>query len=78
MIEIVLALALVAVVYIIVHAFQQELASERARVNELLSLLESKAAPAEYAAIVQYPEAPEDDSEWVASDDGLIVVKVDD
>lgn len=77
MIEIVLSLALVAVVYILTHAFQQQLEVERARVNELLGLLEARAVPAEYAA-VRYAQEPVDDSEWESSPDGLIVYRVDD
>lgn len=77
MTEIVLALVLVAVVYIITHVFTQLLATERARVNELLGLLESAAAPVQYAATVGYPAPPEDDGEWEFTDDGLIGVRVD-
>lgn len=78
MIEIVLALALVAVVYIIVHAYQDLLDAERARVNELLGLLEAKAAPAEYAAVRYAAEPPDDDAEWTFTPDGLIGLRADD
>lgn len=47
------------------------------RVNELLRLLESRAAPAEVAAYLN-PPAPEPEGEWIATEDGLIVTLVDD
>lgn len=52
------------------------LAQERERVNELLLLLEAKAAPAEVAAFLQpFPEPPAEN--FLVSDDGLIVVSLE-
>lgn len=56
---------------------REALAFERARVNELLRLLEAKAAPAEVAAFLD-PPAPQPEGEWITSPDGLIVIGVED
>lgn len=77
MIEIALAVIFGAVVYVIVRAGLELLETERARVNELLGLLEAKAAPAEYAAVRYAAEPPDEDRTYLSSDDGLIVVEVD-
>lgn len=53
------------------------LQAERARVNELLRLLEAKGAPAEFAAYV-HAEQDEPSGTWIFSEDGLIGVEVDD
>lgn len=51
------------------------LATERARVNELLRLLEAKAAPAEAAAYVFQPHEEPDFSDRLWSEDGLVYVE---
>lgn len=74
----ILALVLVGL-FVVLQAVQHRmtLADEKARVNDLLRLLEAKAAPAEVAAYLT-PPAPEETGEWIFSDDGLISVRVDD
>lgn len=54
-----------------------ERANERRRTDELLRLLEAKAAPAEVAAYVA-TAPPAEPEEWIASDDGLVVYRVED
>lgn len=59
---------------VLLHA---ALAAERARVNDLLTLLESKAAPAEHAAYVA-PAAPAGpEPEYLFSEDGLIGIRTE-
>lgn len=50
---------------------------ESGRVNDLLLLLETKAAPAEVAAYLA-PEQPAPDTHWIASEDGLVVFEMSD
>lgn len=50
--------------------------AERDRVNDLLRLLEAKAAPAEFAAYVNTGE-DEPLPEWLYSEDGLVAVPFD-
>lgn len=50
---------------------------ESGRVNDLLLLLETKAAPAEVAAYLA-PERPAPDEHWIASEDGLVVFEMSD
>lgn len=54
---------------------RQILAAERDRVNDLLTLLEAKAAPAEAAAYLR-PVTDAVTGELIYSDDGLISVEV--
>lgn len=71
-----IALAIVALACIGVLAWL--LNQERARVAELLALLEAKAAPAEYAGYVA--QAPDSDPGpvFLFSDDGLIGIPIED
>lgn len=63
---------------LIVPMWREDRDRLEARVNDLLTLLEAKAAPAEVAAYIVPPAAyVADDKSYVASDDGLIVVEVD-
>lgn len=55
------------------------LKTERDRVSTLLTLLESKAAPAEYAAYnTTTPVMEHDSSDWIFSADGLVGAQRDD
>lgn len=58
-------------------ALSAALSTERARVSELLRLLEARSAPVEYAAFV-HQDTPAAPGTWISSADGLIVHKVDD
>lgn len=61
-------------------ALNAALATERARVSELLRLLEARSAPAEFAAYAHHDvsQAILPNDTWIFSDDGLIGHKVDD
>ena len=60
------------------RALTTALAAERARVSELLRLLEARAAPAEFAAYANPDVVPPAPETWVFSDDGLVGRKVED
>lgn len=73
-----IVVALLAVVALVTQGalLHAALAAERARVNDLLTLLESKAAPAEHAAYVAAAPA-EPQPEYLFSDDGLIGIRTE-
>ena len=71
----VLILAVVALA-VLALVFDRALSAERARVNDLLTLLESKAAPAEHAAWVAATE-PAEPEHWTFTTDGLIGVRTE-
>lgn len=54
------------------------LKEERARVADLLTLLEAKAAPAEHAAYIAPSGPTPPDETYMFSDDGLIGVRTED
>lgn len=74
-----IAVLLLAVLAITVQAVVYDRArrADQLRVDELLTLLEAKAAPAEVAAYV-YPYAEPEDTTFITTPDGLITVAVDD
>lgn len=73
----VLVLAVVALATMHAVYTDRLLRAERDRVNDLLTLLEARAAPAEHAAYVApFPEPPA--AEYLTSEDGLVSVEVPD
>lgn len=50
---------------------------DRRKIDELLGLLEAKAAPVEYAAYLAPPQ-PITHGDWISTDDGLISYPYDD
>jgi hypothetical protein len=75
---IVLALVSVTALGVLTFVYDRLLTSERARVNDLLRLLESKAAPAETVAYLSpTPPTQEPAERYLCSDDGLIGVRTE-
>lgn len=75
---IVLALVSVTALGVLTFVYDRLLTSERARVNDLLRLLESKAAPTETVAYLSpAPPPTEDEPRYLWSEDGLIGVRTE-